>query len=74
MSGTDKTAAKNKNDIEIDNPQSRRTLHQPELIEDDRDDDGDEQLEEALDPEVDDPEAPSIGDGIVGRSIEKQSR
>src|SRR4029077_5303147 len=43
MSGTDKTAAKNKNDMEIDNPQSRRTLHQPELIEDDRDDDPDEQ-------------------------------
>jgi|HubBroStandDraft_6_1064221.scaffolds.fasta_scaffold1814781_2 hypothetical protein len=39
MSGTYKTAAKNKNDVEIDNPQSRRTLHQPELIEDDRDDD-----------------------------------
>src|ERR1700756_2453244 len=74
MSGADKTAAKNKNDVEIDNPQRRHTLHQPELIEDDCDDDRDEQLEEAFDPEVDDPEPPSIGDGVVGRPIIKQSR
>ena len=73
MSSTDKAAAKNKNDVEIDNPQSRRTLHQPEMIEDDRDDDRDEQLEEALDPEVDDPEAPGIGDGVVGRSIKNRA-
>src|SRR5271163_1815901 len=74
MSGTDKTAAKNQNDVEINNPQSRHALHQPKLIEDDRDNDRDEQLKEALDPEVDDPEAPGIGDGVMGRSIEKQSR
>ena len=74
MSGADKAAAKNKNDIEIDNPQSGHTLHQPELIEDDRHDDRDEQLEEAFDPEVDDPETPCIRDGVVGRPIEKQSR
>src|SRR5262249_10174961 len=43
-------------------------------MEDDRNDDRDKQLEETLDPEVDDPEAPGIGDGVVGRSIKKQSR
>ena len=74
MSGTDKPAAKNKNDVEIDNSQSGCALHQLKPMEDDRDDDRDEQLEEALDPEVDDPEAPGIGDGVMGRSIEKQSR
>jgi hypothetical protein len=74
MSGADKTAAKNQNDIEIDDPQSGRTLDQAQLIEDDRHDDGDEQLEEAFDPEVDDPETPGIGDGVVGRAIEKQGR
>src|SRR6516164_6259805 len=74
MSGADKAAAKNQNDVEIDNPQSGHTLDQPELIKDDRDDDRDEQLEEAFDPEMDDPEAPGIRDGIVGRPIKKQSR
>src|SRR5215472_18376451 len=43
-------------------------------MEDDRDDDRDKQLEEALDPEVDDPEAPGIGDGVVGRPVKEQSR
>ena len=49
MSGTDKTAAKNKDHIKIDNPQSGCALHQPKPMEYDRDDDRDEQLEEALD-------------------------
>src|SRR6516162_2600513 len=74
MSGADKPAAKNQNDVEIDDPQSRHALHQSELVEDDRDDDRDKQLEEAFDPEMDDPEAPGICDGVVGRSIKKQSR
>src|SRR6516162_8681865 len=74
MSSADKPATKDEDNIEIDNPQCGRPLHQPEPIEDDRDDDRDEQLEEAFDPEMDDPEAPGIGDGIVGRSIKKQSR
>src|SRR6516225_5814362 len=74
MSGADKAAAKNENDVEIDNSQSGNTLYQPELVEDDRDDDRDEQLEEAFDPQMNDPEAPGIGDGVVGRSIKKESR
>src|SRR5262244_2782990 len=74
MSGTDKTAAKNENHIEIDNPQSGYALHQPKPMEDDRDDDRDEQLEAAFDPEMDDPEAPGIRHGVVGRSVKKQSR
>jgi len=73
MSGTDKTAAKNEYHIKIDNPQSGCALHQPKPMEDNRHDDGDKQLEEALDPEVDDPEAPGIGDGVVGRPIKEQS-
>src|SRR5215469_7468388 len=43
-------------------------------MKDDRDNDRDEQLEEAFDPEMDDPEAPGIGDGVMGRSVKKQSR
>src|SRR5215471_18303340 len=74
MSGADKPAAKNENDVKIDNPQRGYTLHQPKPIENDRDNDCNEQLEEAFDPEMDDPEAPGIRDGIVGRSIKKQSR
>src|ERR1700732_1217969 len=74
MFGANKAAAKNQNDFEIDNPQNGHTLDQPELIKDDRDDDCDEQLEEAFDPEMDDPEAPGIRHGVVGRSIKKQSR
>ena len=73
MSGANKAAAKNKNDIEIDHPKSGCTLHQPELIEDDRDDDRDEELEEALDPEMDNPKAPGIGDGVVGRPIKNRA-
>src|SRR5215472_788169 len=74
MSGADEPAAKNENNVEIDDPQSRQALHQPELVKDDRDDDRDEQLEEAFDPEMDDPEAPGIRDGVVARTIKKQSR
>jgi hypothetical protein len=74
MSGANKAAAKNQNDVEIDNPQSGHPLDQPELIKDDGDDDCDKQLEEAFDPEMDDPETPGVRDGVVGRSIKKQSR
>src|SRR6516225_6790886 len=74
MSGADKAAAKDQNDVEIDNPQSCHALNQPQSMEDDRDNDCDEQLEEAFNPEMDDPEAPGIRDGVVGRSIKKQSR
>src|SRR5271169_5562365 len=74
MSSADHAAAKNQNDVKVDNPQSRHALCQPELIEDDCDNDGDEQLEETFDPEMDDPKAPGIRDGVVGRTIEKQSR
>src|SRR5271169_1107125 len=71
MSGANKAAAKNENDVEIDNPQSGHTLDQPELVKNDRDDDRDEQLEETFDPEMDYPEAPGIHDGVVGRPIKK---
>src|SRR5215472_8679035 len=74
MSGADEPAAKNENNVEIDDPQSRQALHQPELVEDDRDDDRDEQLEKAFDPQMDDPEAPGIRDGVVRRPIKKQGR
>ena len=46
----------------------------PKPMEDNRDNDCDEQLEEAFNPEMDDPKAPGIRDGVVGRSIKKQSR
>ena len=42
MPRADKAAAKNQNDVKIDNLQSRHTLHQPELVQDDRDDNRDE--------------------------------
>src|SRR6516165_5942886 len=74
MSGADEPATKNQNDVEINDPQSGYTLHQPQSMEDDRDNDCDEQLEKAFDPEMDDPEAPGIRDGVVRRSIKKQSR
>src|SRR6516164_2527297 len=73
MSGADEPATKNQNDVEINDPQSGYTLHQPQSMENDRDNDCDEQLEKAFDPEMDDPEAPGIRDGVVRRSIEKQS-
>src|SRR5215469_6645230 len=73
MSGADESAAKNQNDVEINDPQRGYTLHQPQPMEDDRDNDRDEQLEEALDPKMDDPEAPGIRDGVVRRPIKKQS-
>src|SRR5262249_12544809 len=72
MSGADESAAKNQNDVEINDPQRGYTLHQPQPMEDDRDNDRDEQLEKALDPEMDDPEAPGIRDGVVRRSVEEQ--
>src|SRR6516225_7719929 len=73
-SGADEPATKNQNDVEINDPQSGYTLHQPQSMEDDRDNDCDEQLEKAFDPEMDDPEAPGISDGVVRRPIKKQSR
>src|SRR5262245_59082275 len=74
MSGADKAAAKDEDNVEIDDPQSCHALNQPKPMEDDRDDDRDEQLEEAFDPKMDDPEAPGIRHGVVGRSVKKQSR
>src|SRR5262249_45438241 len=74
MPGADEAAAKDQNDVKIDNPQCGRAPHQSKPMEDDRDNDRDEQLKETFDPEMDDPEAPGIRHGVVGRSIKKQSR
>src|SRR5262245_61980168 len=74
MSSADKAAAKDQDDVEIDDSQSGYALHQPKPMEDDRDDDRNKQLEKAFDPEMDNPEAPSICDGVMGRAGKKQSR
>jgi hypothetical protein len=63
---SDEPTAKDENDIEIDGAQRGDALHQAELVEDNRDDDGNEELEEAFDPQMNDPEPPGIGDGVVG--------
>ena len=54
-------------DVHVDDPQGDPLTHHAEHDEDVRVHDGGEQLEEVLDPQVDDPEAPVLGDGDLRR-------
>src|SRR6185312_9084986 len=74
MAGADQPAAEYQDDVEVDGAQCGIALHQTELVEDDADHDGHEQLEEALDPQVDDPEPPSVDDREVRRPVVEQGR
>src|SRR6185437_15248590 len=68
----DETAAEIEDGIQIDSAQRRETLDETHLVEDDGHDHGDEEFEEALDPQMDDPEPPGIDDGVVGLRSEEQ--
>ena len=61
--GADHAADRVEEDVEEDDGQRDPLAHHPEQDEDVGDHHRREQLEEVLDPEVDDPEAPEVGDG-----------
>ena len=46
--------------VEVDDARGRLRAHEPHLEEHDRDEHRREELEEALDPQMDDPEAPVV--------------
>ena len=72
MSGADDPAAEIEQRVKIDDARRRRAGDDPELVEDDRDRAGHEQLEKVLDPEMDDPESPQVDDGEVRRGVVKE--
>ena len=58
-------AGRVEDDVEEDDGERDPLAHHAEQDEDVRDHHGREQLEEVLDPEMDDPEAPEVRDGEV---------
>ena len=72
MAGADDPAAEIEQRVKIDDAGRGRAGNDPELVEDDRDRAGHEQLEKILDPEMDDPESPQVDDGEVRRGVEKE--
>ena len=74
MARADQPAAEIEDGVEIDRAQRRDPLDQAHLVEDDGDDHGDEEFEEAFDPQMDDPEPPRIDDRVVGLRTEEERR
>src|SRR6185312_9748997 len=74
MARADEAAAEIEDRVQVNRAQRSETLDEAHLIENDRYDYGDEELEEALDPQMNDPEAPRIDDGVVGLRTEEQRR
>ena len=72
MPGADDPAAEIQHGVEVDDPKDVQPLHQAQLVKDRRDDHSDKELEEALDPKVDDPKTPRIDHGVVGGAAEKE--
>jgi hypothetical protein len=62
MHRADDPANRVENDVEQHDQQRDPLAHDPEQHEDVGDHDGREQLQEVLHPEMDDPEAPVVGD------------
>ena len=70
--GADQPAAEVEDGVEIDHADRGDAPDQAELEQDDRDDHRHEELEEALDPEMDDPEPPHVDDRVVGLRAEEE--
>ena len=64
--GADDAADRVQQGVEVDDPGGRLLRHHAQQDEDVGHHDGGEQLQEVLDPQVDDPETPEVGDGEVG--------
>src|SRR5262245_27650837 len=74
MGGAEYAAGKIKNRIKVNDPLGCDNAYGAKAIEEESNDDGDKKLKKILDPEVDDPEAPVIDDGVVGRAAIKERR
>ena len=74
MSGADKAAAQVEDGVKVDHTGCRQGCNEAQFVEDDGDHDRDEQLEKALDPQMDDPESPGINDRKMAGAIEEHGR
>ncbi len=64
--GPDDAPGEEEHRVEVDQARRGTRGDEPDLPEHDRDQDGGEELEEALDPQMDDPESPVVDDREVG--------
>ena len=74
VSRADNAAAEIKNRVQVDHARRRYMGNNSQLIKDDRHHHGSEQLEEAFDPEMDNPEAPGIYHREMSGAVKEHRR
>src|SRR5262245_17010317 len=74
MAGSNDSAAKIENGIEIDDARRSFVRHNSQVIKDDGDHHRDKQLEETLNPKMNNPKSPRIHYGKVRITVEEKRR